>query len=218
VIVTAAIGDQIGNRADFHAVQLGEFHEVGQPRHRAIIVHDLADDAGRIKAGQPRNIDRSFRVTGAHENAALARNQRKHVPGHHDVLWPLGRIDRNRNRTRPVMRRDAGGYTFLRLDRNREGRAMRCAVLRGHHRQVQRLGPVMRQRQANQTARVLGHEVDDFRRRHLRWDNDVAFVLPLFGVDENEHAPVARVLDDLLGRREKVVEFALHANSFSRAR
>jgi hypothetical protein len=77
----------------------------------------------------------------------------------------------------------------------------------------------MRQREANEAAGVLCHEVDDVGCRHLRRDDDVAFVLAVFRVDEDEHAPVARVLDDFFGCRDEVVEFALaHANSFRRAR
>ena len=52
-------------------------------------------------------------------------------------------------------------------------------------------------------AAVLGHEIDGIRRRHLRRDDEVALVLALLGVDEDEHAPVARVLDNLLDGRER---------------
>ena len=79
VIVLAAIGDQVGDRADLQTVQLRERHQIGQPRHGAVVVHDLADHAGRIEPGEPRDIDRRFGVACADQRAAMARDQRKHV-------------------------------------------------------------------------------------------------------------------------------------------
>src|SRR6185437_12513802 len=43
------------------------------------------------------------------------------------------------------------------------------------------------------------HEVDRVRRGHLRRDDQVAFIFPAFVVDENEHAAVARFVDDRFG-------------------
>ena len=52
---------------------LGEGDQVGHARHGAVVVHDLADDARRIKSGQAREIDAGFGVAGADQHAALAR-------------------------------------------------------------------------------------------------------------------------------------------------
>jgi hypothetical protein len=74
------------------------------------------------------------------------------------------------------------------------------------------LGAIGVERQADEPAAVLGHEVDGVGRRHLRWYDEVAFVLALLGIDENEHAPVAGVFDDLLDRRERRVIACLAHN------
>ena len=50
-----AVGDQVGDGPDLQAVQLGEGDEVGQARHRAVVVHDLADDPGGLQSGQARD-------------------------------------------------------------------------------------------------------------------------------------------------------------------
>ena len=63
-------------------------------------------------------------------------------------------------------------------------------------------GPGGGQRQADQAAAMGRHEVDRAGRAHLRRDDQVAFVLAVLVVDEDEHAPVPRVLDDLFGRRD----------------
>ena len=70
---------------------------------------------------------------------------------------------------------------------------------------MQLLGALGRQREADQAAAVLGHEVDGVGRRHLRRDDEVALVLALLGIDQNEHAAVARILDHLLDRGEELM-------------
>jgi hypothetical protein len=54
------------------------------------------------------------------------------------------------------------------------------------------------ERQADQAAPVGGHEVDRIGRHHLRGDDQVAFVLAVLVVDQDEHPAVAGFLDDLL--------------------
>ena len=63
-------------------------------------------------------------------------------------------------------------------------------------------GARLRQRQADETAAMLGHEVDGIGRRHLRRNDEVALVLAIFRIDENDHTAVLHLLDDLLDRRE----------------
>ena len=81
---------------------------------------------------------------------------------------------------------------------------MARAVGARHQLETKLLGALRRQRQANEPAAVLGHEVDGVGRRHLRRDDKVALVLALLGIDEDEHAAVARVLDHLLDGREEL--------------
>ena len=57
------------------------------------------------------------------------------------------------------------------------------------------------QGKADQAAAVLGHEVDGVRGRHLGRDHQVALVLAVLVVDQDEHAAVARLFDDLFDRR-----------------
>ena len=83
---TAAMGDQVGDGAELQAVALREGDEIGQPRHRAVIVHDLADHARRVEPGQARDVDRGLGVPRAHQRAALARQQREDMARRGDVV------------------------------------------------------------------------------------------------------------------------------------
>ena len=191
--------------ADLEPVALRERDQVGQPRHGAVVVHDLADDACRIEPGEAGEIDGGLGMAGADQHAAVLGDQREHVAGRYHVAIILGRIDGDGDGMRPVMRRDAGRDPLARLDRHGEGGRMARAVGARHQLEMQLLGALRRQREADQAAAVLGHEVDRVGRRHLRRDDEVAFVLALLGIDQDEHAAVARILDHLLDRGEELM-------------
>ena len=86
---------------------------------------------------------------------------------------------------------------------------MARAVRARHQLEMQLLGALRRQREADQPAAMLGHEIDGVGRRHLRRDDEVALVLALLGVDQNEHAAVARILDHLLDGGEELMVVGL---------
>ena len=50
------IGNQICNRCDLEVVMSGEGDQVRHARHGAVIIHDLADHASRVKPGEPGKI------------------------------------------------------------------------------------------------------------------------------------------------------------------
>ena len=52
-------------------------------------------------------------------------------------------------------------------------------------------------------ARLLGHEVDRLGRRELRREHQVALVLAVLAVADDDHPPAADVLERLLDRREE---------------
>ena len=83
---------------------------------------------------------------------------------------------------------------------------MRASLVRDIEGKAELLDALAGQRQADQAAAVARHEVDRLRRRHLRRDDQVALVLAILVVDQDDHAAVADVLDDLLDRRQRRVE------------
>ncbi len=66
--------------------------------------------------------------------------------------------------------------------------------------------------EADQAAAVGGHEVDRLGRGHLGGDHEVALVLAVLVVDEDEHAAVAGVVDDLFDRRNRVAPVVFHGS------
>jgi hypothetical protein len=52
---------------------------------------------------------------------------------------------------------------------------------------------------------VLGHEVDGIGSGHLRRHDEVALVLAVLGVDQDDHAAVAQIVDDLVDGRQEAL-------------
>ncbi len=84
-VVLEAIGDQIFDGADLEPVNFCKAREVGHARHRAVFVHDLADDGRWVEPSELCEIDRRFGVTSTNEHAAFAGDQRKDMTWRYDV-------------------------------------------------------------------------------------------------------------------------------------
>ena len=195
--------DQIGDGDHQDAVALREARELRHPRHGAVLVHHLADHAARIESRDPRQIDRRLGLAGAHHHAAVARAQRRHVAGPHEIRRLRRRVDGRQNRRRAIGCRDAGGDVVLRVDRHAERRAERRRVRVDGERNVQLVEPLAGEREADLSAAVARHEVDHRRRHFLRRDRQIAFVLPIGIVDDNHHAAGANLLDRVFDSRER---------------
>jgi hypothetical protein len=187
-LVPAAIADQVRDRRDRQAVLARELLEVRQARHAAVLVHDLADDAGGREAGEAGHVDDALGLPGAHEHAAVPRAEREHVAGRHDVVRARRPANRGADRRGAVDRRDAVPDAVPRVDRDRERGAERRAVLADHHRQPELVAAVLGERQTDEPAPVGGHEVDVLGGDALGRDAEVALVLAILVVHEDHHA------------------------------
>ena len=204
----AAVLDQVGDGADLELVLAGELHQVGQARHGAVGLEDLADHGGGRQAGHGGQVAAGLGVAGAHQHAAGHRAHREDVAGLHQV----GRLGvarhRNLDGAGAVGGRDAGLDALGGLDRLGEIGAVSRAVAGGHQRQVQLAAALFGQRQADQAAPVRDHEVDGFGRDELGGHDQVALVLAVFLIDQDDDAAGAQLGDDL-GDRGDAVGFRL---------
>src|SRR3546814_10656736 len=81
---------------------------------------------------------------------------------------------------------------------------------------AERADAVLREREADQPAPVRRHEVDRVGGHHLRGDDEIALVLAILVVDEDEHAAVLRLVDDLFGAGERSEEHTSELQSLLR--
>ena len=175
----------------------GERLEVRQARHAAVVAHDLADDAGGREAGEARQVDDALGLPGAHQHAAVARAQREDVAGRHDVGRAGVGPDRGADGRGAIGRRDAAADAVPRVDRDGERGAERRAVLAHHHGEAELVAAVLGERQADEPPPVRRHEVDVLGGDALGRDAEVALVLAILVVHEDDHAAGANLLQRL---------------------
>ena len=193
----AAVLDQIGNGADLQAVLGGKFLQVGQARHGAVIVHDLADHGGRAGAGHAGQVAAGFGMAGAHQHATIHRLQREDMARLHQIAGLGIGCHGGLHGAGTVSGGDAGGDAFGGLDGDGEGSGVDGAVVGRHRRQAQVLAALARQRQADQAAAIACHEVDGFGRDMVGGQDQVAFVFAVFVIDQDHHLARAHVGHDI---------------------
>ncbi len=203
LVVAAPVGDQVGDGDHLEPVLGAVALEVGHAGHRPVVVHDLADHAGRREAGEPGEVDRRLGLAGALEHPAGLGLEREHVAGLHEVARGGAGVDRHGDGARAVGGGDAGGDAVARLDRDRERRLEGRLVLGRHQVEAELVAAVGRERQADQPAALAGHEVDRLGRGELGGDREVALVLAVLVVADDDHPPGADVLDRLLDGGER---------------
>ena len=189
-VVAPAIGDQVGDGADLQAVALGEGDQVGR---RAIVPSSFMisqiTPAG-FRPGQPREIDRRLGVAGAHQHAAVARHQREDVAGRDDVAAALatGSIATAMVRARsaaemPVVTPSRASIETVKAVLHG---ACRCsAAISGRPSccdALARSAPGRSGRAPCLAMKLIASGV-----AHLRRNDEVALVLAILVVDQDEH-------------------------------
>src|SRR4051794_19587015 len=127
------------------------------------------------------------------------------MAGLHEVARAGLRVDRHLDRARAVGGRDAGGHAVARLDRDGERGLERRLVLGRHQVEPELVAALRLERQADQPAPLLGHEIDGLGRGELGGESEVALVLAILRVADDDHLSGADVLDGVFDRAERLL-------------
>ncbi|CAI8409258.1 MAG: Uncharacterised protein [Hyphomonas sp. TMED17] len=193
-------------------MQLRKRHQLWQSRHRTIIIHNFTDHTRRVQTRHARNIDRRFSMPGPHQCSAIPRDKWKHMPGRNDVIRVERRIDSDIYRMRPIMRRNTRRDAVFCFDRHGKSRPHTFAIFPRHHMEVQGPGTLRRHRQTNQTTPETGHKIHHFRRRETCRNNQVAFILTVFSIDQNEHSSIPGIFNDFVDAGYRIRKIFCHAD------
>ena len=90
---------------------------------------------------------------------------------------------------------DAGGDSFAGFDSFGEGGAKARRILLGHGRQIEVVGALFGEGEADEAAAKFGHEVDGFGRDELGGEGEIALVFAVFVIDDYDHAAGADLRD-----------------------
>jgi hypothetical protein len=193
------VRDQLRHRDERQAVLARERLELRTLRRGAVLVEDLADDARRIDVRQPREVHGGLRVADALQHAAVACAEGKDVAAVTEVARNGRGIDEDLDGRRPVLRADPRRHTEPRagVDAHGVGGAILVRVALGHRRQPELIDALSGERDADQAAGALDHEGDQLRRHQRCSANEVAFVLAILVVGDDDQLAGGEVGDRL---------------------
>ena len=166
----------------------GEPRQLGHARHacrRALMISQMTP-AGVSPASRARSTAASVWPARTSTPPSRARSGNT-WPGRSRSCGRRVRIDRRQHRRRAIGGRDAGAGLAARVDGHAHRRLAQRRVDRHLERDLERVEPLGRHRQADQAAAVRHHEVDDVRRDLLGGNREVAFVLAILVVDDDHH-------------------------------
>jgi hypothetical protein len=104
----------------------------------------------------------------------------------------------------PIRRRDSRRNIFPRIDRHGEGRAEGGGVFNRLLREMEFFDALGSQGETDQPTGMFGHEVDGLGRHVLGSNDEIAFILAIFVIDEDDEFPLFdvpnRVFNAVKGR------------------
>ena len=196
-----AIANEIGDRNNFEVVFLGKHLQLRHPGHRAVVVHYLADDRRRGQARDTGHIDARFGLPDADKHAAAFRPQRENVARAGEVGRPsycgstAVRIVFARSAAEmPVVTPSRASIEMVNAVPMLDVLSCVCGG------KLELVAAVFGQRQTDQAAAVDRHEIDDLRRHLLGRTDEIALILAVFVIDDDDHPAVANILDGLFDR------------------
>src|SRR6266513_6542605 len=103
VIQIHSVTRQFRNRDHHQLVLLAEADEVRHARHRAVIIHDLADHAGGIESRETGEINCGFRLAAALQDAAVPGAKWENMPRSREIFRTAAWISDRADCSRPIM-------------------------------------------------------------------------------------------------------------------
>ena len=125
-----------------------------------------------------------------HEHSAVGVPEREDVSGSAEVFRFRIGSDEPLHRHPPIVGGDTGGGALQRVDGDREGRAQARGVVAHHHGQLQLFKALGCQRNADDAAGVADDEVDGLGGRLLGGHDEVALILAVLVIDDDDHPPL----------------------------
>ena len=173
------------------------------------------------RPGEAREIDRALGLAGAAQHAAGLGDQREHVARARQVATAA----RSRAIATWIVRaRSAAEMPVVTPSRasietvNAVPNGVSFSAVAHHHRQVELARALGREREADQAAPVHGHEVHGLGRALLGGHAQVALVLAVLVVDEDDHLAGADLRERARTRCHHVVEFTGRGQRFGTPR
>jgi len=151
-----------------------------------LLTDDLADCPGRLQTRHPGQVDGRLSVTGATQHATVLCAQRHHMAGLGEVIGNTRWIRQQSHRGSAVRSRNTCSHTMSGVDSDGIGGAVLVLVDRIHRQQAQPVADIAIERNAQITRGVPDHESDQFGCGLLGGEDQIAFILAILIIDDND--------------------------------
>jgi hypothetical protein len=199
-LVFKAVGDDLRDTHDVESVCFSDDLQVGQASHGAVFVHDFADHAGFGEAGHAGEVNRGFGLPGADEDSTVLGAQGEHVARPGEVFGVGGRVNEREDSRCAIGNGDAGAAVGD-VDGHGEGGFMAGGIATDHHVEPQGSETFGAHRHADEASAVGCHEVNGVGSGELGCHNEVAFVLAILVIYDDDDLAVLDVFDSLFNGR-----------------
>ena len=198
---------QILDGDNLQAKSLSHLLQLRHTGHGAVVVDDFNESAGRGQASQPCQVHRSLGVSGTHQHTAVASTQRVDVTRTAQVVRSDIGIGQSLDSGSTVVHRHTGGATLAQqVDGNSEGGSQQRRVVMHLHVEVQFSATLFGDRGTEHTTTIFEHEIHMVRRYFFCRHDEIALVLAVLVVDNNDKFACLEVFDSLFYR----VQFKFH--------
>ena len=126
-------------------------------------------------------------------------------------------IKRLQNRVGAIGSGDASGNAFTGIDGYRKSRPTLGRIVCHHERECKLIAMLGEHRHTNQATAMACHEGDRLGGCELGGDRQIALVLPVGGVDDDDELALSDVLDRLFNGRERRLLVELDRHSLDRS-
>ena len=134
-------------------------------------------------------------MAGTRQHATGLRHQREDMAGADDVIGGCIRCCGSLDGARAISSGDTGADADCGLDRDSKLGTKAGAVTLHHQRQLQALAALQAHRHADQATAVTRHEVDVLSLTGLTGHDQIAFVLAVFVIHQDDHLAGANIFD-----------------------
>ena len=183
--VAAAVGDELRNRHEPEIVPRHERLKVVEPRHRPVVLHDLAAEPHLFQPRQAAQIHGRLGVSRTLQHATLPRLEREHVSRAAEIRRFRVRLHARKRRLGTLRRRNAGGRPD-RVDGDRERRLVVVGVHLDHLVQIEPMAPLRRHGHADESLGVGRHEIHVGGRGETRRADAVSLVLAVLVIRHHD--------------------------------
>ena len=209
-LLSQTVGDEVFDGDDLQAMLTGKHLQLGHAGHGAVVVHDFHQRAGGVQSGQLAQVDGGLGVATAAQHAVVLGIEGVDVSRSAEGLRRAGGVGEGAYGGGAVVGADARGAAFELVDGDGEGCAQHAGVVAHLARQVEFLAAADGDGCAEHATGILQHEVHHLGGNLLGGADEVALVLAVLVVDNNDEAPLAEVGDGVGDGAQVVHYFVVH--------